>query len=194
MTETQIAKDAMNDAKFVLWRQKRRALTLMLDTSEAAIWGICVLWGFQLAIYHTAYGIEPIAAALREFVPGLPLAFHGCGLMVVGAIHLIGVVADARWVRRKSILAQIGFMCFAWTALVLVHKFYVAGVYTLPWLLALSWWNYFALKEWSGPIPGATNADTERHVGGDSGGDRRGGSPAGDDASEPARGVGNPQN
>lgn len=145
MPNTIDVRETVTDLEFVRWRQGRRALILMLDTSEMLILGMCVLWGAQLVLYKQAYGMEPVSAALREFAPRMPLWFHGYGLMLVGAIHLFGIVTSKYAVRRRCILAQVGFLVFAWASFLLGHLF-IPAVLVLPWFWLLSWWNYAALR------------------------------------------------
>ena len=82
----------MSREEFGRWYELRVRLLLFLETSEALLMFITLLWGFYLIVMANWRVPDPVSLSLLQTWPSVPLWVHGLGLMGVSLVHAYGIV------------------------------------------------------------------------------------------------------
>jgi len=116
-------------------RTRKIRIMSFLDKSEAAIIGVKIVVGTQLAIDPPPLYLNPVSHILRTLFPGVPLWVHGMILVVLAMLHVWAVVRSSfRW-RRLCIAAGVAlFLYIGWAAIMsggIVPGLLLVVLYTL---------------------------------------------------------------
>ena len=136
---------SMSVEDFDIWQRAQRRWLLIIDTSEALLMAVVLLWGFQLCVVsRMPEGVEPISKSLLAFLPAIPLGIHGGVLLAIGMEHMFSIALEQTTWRRRCIFCELTFFLYVWFALVLSHVL-VPGLFIVPAYIVGCIVNYLSL-------------------------------------------------
>jgi hypothetical protein len=134
----------MSRDEFYRWHRRRMRWILFLDTSEALLMLVTLLWGIHLCVMAGRPLPDPVSLSLLVTWPRVPLWVHGLILISVATVHALGMRYGWRGHRRWMVLTQMTWFLYNAFALCFAHVYtpYLAicSAYVLACIL-----NYFSL-------------------------------------------------
>ena len=128
--------EKLSREEFWAWHRRRMRWVLFLDTSEALLMMVTLLWGCQLVFVARPSISEPISQSLLQVWPNMPLPVHGVGLIAVALFHAFGMRFSYRGLRRRCILGELCFYLYVEASLLLAHVYAPFSFICLAYVLA----------------------------------------------------------